>query len=473
MKNILIIFIIGTVFLFTSCEDELLQNPISQPNASSFYKTQADLENAVNAAYDGLQRIGQYGQNFAYYMEVRSDNSDVEIPGNSGGVYGDMDLFKELPNNFVLTETWRDSYLGIQRANIVLNRINEIAMDASLRDVRVGEMKFLRALTYFNLVRIWGDVPLVLTETSDAFESFSHQRDAAQGIYDQIIKDLKEAAQALPEKQAQPGRATKGAANALLGKVYLTLKNYPEAITALRATTTGTYRLLPDYASVFGVVNENNAESIFEVQFRSGSVGEGSRLPNQFMPSTKNSLINGQGLTLGDNRPTAEFADGYEAGDARKAVTIGVADGLLYPKKYLDIPTQPFDANINVIVLRYADVLLMLAEALNEQGYAVNGEAFNLLNQIRTRAKLPQLTATELPNQNSFRLAIEKERKYELAFENHRWFDLVRTGRAITVMNAHKSSNGAFQVKPYQLLFPVPQDEINASGNKLTQNTGY
>ncbi len=475
MKKHIFLFII-IITLLVACEDAIDINPTSQVSVDNYYKIAADIEQGVIAAYDALQLTGQYRQNYVYFMEVTSDNSYQASITNSGGAYGDFDLFRLVPSNNVLNETWRDAYRGIQRVNVVLNRIDNVVMDETLRNTRKGELKFLRALTYFNLVRIWGDMPLVLTETTDPFESFGKGRDNVDAVYAQIIKDLEEAVAALPVKQ-DIGRATKGAAQALLGKVYLTRKDFTKASTILReVVNAGTYKLATEFKDNFDVKKENGVESIFEVQFKSGGIGEGSPFANLFAPSgtAGRQLVGNIGGTLGDNLPTQDLLNAYAANDKRKDATIGaLTDGTLYCKKYLDTPFQDRDANNNFIVLRYADVLLMAAEALNEQDYVAGGEAFTYLNQIRSRAGLTALTALELPDQQTFRRAIEKERQLELAFENHRWFDLVRTGRALEVMNAHKSIWGQTVMKSHQVLFPVPQTQIDASAGALKQNQGY
>ena len=463
-----------TTLLFTalaiSCEDRLDISPISNVSVDIFYKTADDIEQAVVAAYDALQDEGQYGFNFMMYMEIRSDNASVESPTNVGGEYGDIDLFQLSPGNSRLNDSWNSCYRGIQRCNIVLNRINDVDMDASIRATRSGEVKFIRALTYFNLVRLWGDVPLVITETEDPFDLFSVGRSTVAEVYDQIITDLNEAINDLPISN-DVGRATKGAAQALLGKVHLTLGNWSEAVTVLNAVNG--YTLNPNFEDNFGIANENGPESIFEVQFQAGN-GEGSPYPNQVAPvGSADELLNGIGSQRGENIPTDWVFDSFEDGDLRRETTIGrFNDAINYAIKLIDIPAQDFDSDLNIIVMRYADVLLMTAEALNEQNYTADGEAFALLNQIRDRAGLNALTSTDLPDQNSFREAIHEERRHELVSENHRWFDLIRTGRAVEVMNA---STSAFTVSEFQLLFPIPLSAIDAINDAsiFPQNPGY
>ncbi len=473
MKNI--IFIIVSIFTFTACSEDFIDlAPISDQSTANFYKNQTDLEQAVVAAYDALQDGAQYGVNgFDHFMEIIADNTFNDNTTQNGGQFANFDNFNLVSNNTVLNSTWNSCYRGIQRCNIVLNRIDNIEMPDSLKAIRKGEVKFIRALTYFNLVRIWGDVPLVLNEVENPFEAFDHTRNKTDELYAQIIKDLEEAITALPLSFKTPnvGRATKGAAQALLGKVYLTRKQYPQAVTVLeQVILAGTYKLLPNFSDIFSSKNKNNAESIFEVQFKSGTNGEGISTT----PPTNKSDVN--------NRPSNNIIKLFRENlDARFEASVALpTDAPAYSKKRLDDIGSDATFGFNMMVLRYADVLLMAAEALNEISYN-NGKAFDYLNQVRNRAKATPYTATNIADQASFRQAIDKERRLELAFENHRWFDLLRTGKALEVMNAanaggtspNAASALAFTMKPHQVIFPLPQTQIDASAGKLTQNQGY
>lgn len=471
MKNYrskLIVLALGLVFF--GCADRLEIAPPSNVSVDVFYQTSDDIEQAVVAAYDALQNEGQYGFNFMMYMEIRSDNASVESPTNVDGEYGDIDLFQLSSGNTRLASSWNSCYEGIQRCNIVLNRIGNVDMDESAKTIRSGEVKFIRALTYFNLVRMWGDVPLVTTETTDPFDAFAIGRSSIADVYDQIITDLDEAVAVLPAT-SDAGRATSGAAKTLLGKVHLTLENWDEAVSTLSGITG--YTLNANFGDNFGIANKNSPESIFEVQFQSG-VSEGSPYPNQVAPvGSADSLLNGIGSQRGENIPSSLLYNSFETGDLRRDLSIGIFNGTInFAVKLIDIPLADYDSDLNVIVFRYADVLLMRAEALNEQGYAADGEAFDLLNQIRNRAGLADLTSVELPNQDSFREAVTEERRHEFVSENHRWFDLIRTGKAMEVMNA---STSAFSVLAHQLLFPIPLSALDAINNPeiFDQNDGY
>lgn len=455
-------------FLFFSCEDKLDIIPETEIGRDGFFQSASEIEQVVSGAYNGLQSDGLYGFNIPFLGELRSDNTYEEALSNNNGDYGQIDVFDLSSINPVLDQTWKDAYVCIQQCNIVLNRIEKIPnIKQEIKNSRTGEVLFIRALTYFNLVRLFGDIPLVTKETTDPNTFFGQGRTPVSEIYNQIISDLTEAISKLPATQSQAGRATNGAANALLGKVHLTLGNYAQAITNLNNVSG--YSLLPDYADIFSIENENNAESIFEVQFKRGvnNAEEGSPYATIFRVS---GTVAG---ARGNNHPTQDLYDAFETGDVRRDASIGQEKGVRYTLKYIDPGmTVAQDGENNVIVIRYADVLLMLAEALNEQGYQANGRAFDLLNQIRNRAGLTSLNATNLPDKESFRAHIANERRVELNLENHRWFDLVRTGKAVETMNAHNSESGDFTIDNNKLLYPIPQSQINTD-NSITQNPGY
>ncbi len=474
MKKYLLALSMLTVL--SSCTKKLDLQPISTVGIDNAYKTSKDADQAIAGAYDALQQPAQYGTNFPFFMEVPSDNSELENLTINAGILAQFERFTLTADNTTLDASWVGLYDGIQRCNVLLNRLPAISMDQTAKTTRGGEAKFIRALSYFNLVRLWGDVPLVVDEIKDPFTAFNDTRQPQDVVYTQIIKDLQDAVNALPPtySAADIGRATRGAAQTLLAKVYLTKKQYADAATLLKSViTSGNYKLYANFSDVFALANENGAESIFEIQYKSGGLGEGSTFAADFIPQNSNSLIGGVGSALGNNEPTADLYNSYEPADKRKDMIGKLPDGRLYTKKYLETVKAPGDGDRNFIVLRYADVLLMYAEALNEQGYVSGGDAFTYLNQIRVRAGLQGYTSTDLPDQASFRLAVEKERRFELAFENHRWFDLLRTGRAIAVMNQSVPGTGKITIDAHNLLFPIPAIEINASAGKLTQNPGY
>lgn len=471
------------VLLLSSCGKGFIDlKPISSVTTDNFYQTAEDFTNAVNGAYNALRTAGTYGADSYIFGEIRSDNS---TPVASGSVtdQDEFDRFYIRTTNPFINNRWSNSYTAIGRCNAILGRIDPITMDNALKARYIGEAKFLRALFYFNLVRTFGDVPLVLKEIINPDEGYEYGRNPKADVYTQIEKDLTEAAEALPASYtgADAGRATQGAAKAMLGRVLLTQKKYAPAAVQLKAVIDlGQYALVPAYADFFRVNNKNNKEAIFDVQYKSGGIGQGNSWPNSFAPQNSgNAVIQFGGG--GNNVPTDDLVNDYEAGDQRKDATIATsyvnASGATIPgnfvKKYYDVPTVINDNGNNIPIIRYADVILMYAECLNEAGYAAGGEAFTYLNAVRHRAGLNDLTATEVPNQAAFRLAMEHERRVEFAFENLRWYDLVRTDRAMTVINGKAAQiNPVNPVTQQNQVFPIPQSQIDINSSKITQNQG-
>ncbi len=480
-KNFIIILI---VLLLQSCSEGFIDlAPQSDINSSSFYKSKEDINLAVNAAYTKLRSSGMFNSSLFLFGEMRSDNTEASwLPGNSfdtESVY----LFTMNSANPNLNNVWNDMYNMILRCNVILDRIDPVTMDETLKNRYKGEVSFLRGLTYFYLVQLFGGVPLITHETT-VQEAYKFGRASVDEIYTQIISDLKNAEGWLLDSYSgnDIGRATSGSAQGILGKVYLTKKDYPNAKTYLEKVMAKGYSLLPNYAHLWDLQHENSKESIFEVQYKKGGTGTGSPFANTFAPRGSGNIVVAVGSTGSSNAPTADMEGAYEAGDLRKNLSMksGFTDSkgkfvaMRYTIKYMDVPFTDGDSDNNWPVLRYADVLLMYAEVLNELGFQATGQAFDLLNQIRQRAGIPAKTANNLDpkyrvaNQQEFRLAIEQERRVELAFEDHRWFDLLRTGRMIAVM----SSKG-FTVSNKDLLIPIPLEVIQSNPDKIKQNSGY
>lgn len=471
------------VLMLSSCGKGFIDlKPKSSVTTGNFYQTAEDFRNAVNGAYAGLRLNGTYGADSYIFGEVRSDNA---VPVSSGSVtdQDEFDRFYIRTTNPYINNRWADSYNAIARCNAILGRIDPIAMDNNLKARYIGEAKFLRALFFFNLVRTYGDVPLVLKEIVNSDDGYAYGRNPKAEVYAQIEKDLTEAAQALPVSYNgnDIGRATQGAAKAILARVLLTQKKYPQAAEQLKAVIDQKqYDLVTSYADFFKVSNKNNKEAIFDVQYKSGGVGLGNPWPNSFAPQNSGNavIMFGGG---GNNTPSNDLVNDYEAGDLRKDATVATsyvnASGTTIPgnfvKKYFDVPATANDNGNNIPVIRYADVLLMYAECLNEAAYVANGDAFTYLNKVRNRAGLKDLTAAQVPDQAAFRLAMEHERRVEFAFENLRWYDLVRTGRAIPVMNGKATQiNLVNPVTNQNLVFPIPQSQIDINKTKITQNEG-
>ncbi|MEO7211774.1 RagB/SusD family nutrient uptake outer membrane protein [Mucilaginibacter sp.] len=463
--------------------------PQTAVTEATYFKTANDYTQAVVGSYVPLRNI--YGD--AYVMgEMRSDNATYfASPGLQGGQFSDkwnISGFLDIPINMYGTNKYASCYVGIARTNAILDRIDASTIDAGVKANLKGQAQFLRAFYYFELVQYFGGVPLHLKEVSSVAET-ALPRSPADDVYKQIIADATSAATLLPAKQTTLGMVTQGSAKTLLGYVYMTLKRYPEAETVLTDVTKLGYSLVTNYANVF--VGRNTAESIFEVQYLEGPQGQQSNFAFQFAPNITNikNILGPSGdnkTTGGWNKPTPDLIAAYEAGDTRKNASIAFSfvdgDGNTvndtYCKKYTHGPYANFNnTGDDWIIYRYADVLLLLAEALNEQGKA--GQAIPYINQVRTRAGL---AATAAISQTDMRVAIAKERRVELAFENHRWLDLVRTGQAINVMTAfgatiktqqpYLPTNAYTNITQNRLLFPIPQSELDIN-KQLQQNPGY
>lgn len=487
-----------------SCRKEFIDlQPISDMNAGTFYKTEQDMNQAVMSPYSSLRTL--YNQSFIYMGEVRSDNTTFSwVPGNSKDMtsidnFGDVLLSD---NSFVLT-TWNNTYNTILRCNIVLDKIDAVAFaDPKLKEQYKAEAKFIRALMYFWLVRVYGDVPKVDKQLS-VNEAYTLGRAPAQEIYDFIVADLTFAEANLPATYAavDKGRVTVGGAKGLLAKVYMTMAGYPlkkgasyyalAEAKALEVINNPQYSLVADYKSVFDVTKKNSTESLFEVQYKKGGTGTGSPWNNDFAPRFSNREVVLVGDKGGFNAPTPGMSSAYETGDPRKGISMsdgyvsapgGKAVNEKYVKKYYDVSFAGSDNDNNWIELRLTDIYLLYAEALVRQGKQ-QVTALTYLNKIRQRARsstggapgiLPDYAP--FPSDAAFLLAIEKERRVELAFENHRWFDLVRTERAKAVMSQEQKEQTGFNPAAWNdnmLLFPIPLQVIQANPEKIKQNPGY
>ncbi|WP_027385761.1 RagB/SusD family nutrient uptake outer membrane protein [Chryseobacterium gregarium] len=467
MKKIFITIV--SLIIITSCSSDLLDvNPEAQKVSSQFYNNSAEIEQGVVSVYGALQYTGQYQLAMPALGELPSDNTYDEVPANDAFTYGELDFFTIQPNNSLIASVWKDNYIGIQQANIILARINKIPdMTDALKSARIGEMKFLRALMYFNLVRIFGDVPLVLKETTNVNDYFGQPRTPVAEVYAAVEADLKEAVSLLPATATQKGRATKGAALGILGKVLLTQKKYAESLTYLNQVEPLGYQLLTDVTKIFDIANENNAEIIFDVQFASGLNGnsEGSTAFQMFSPSGS---VSG---AKGHNLPTKEIYNLYSTGDTRRSAYVGLtSNGIPFSKKLVKTSNTIADGGSNFVVLRLADVFLMMAESYAEQNDFANANIY--LNKIKTRAGI---SAVNFSNKDLLLNEIDKERRLEFVGEGHRWFDLIRIGKAISVMTNHFTNNPGYstaQIDNHYLLMPVPQGQINTDP-AIKQNPGY
>lgn len=492
--SLLVVFILCV----TSCSKYLDKVPLDSINTSNFFKTPDDAINAINAAYQPMQRPKLYNLRM-WTSDIMAGNSVVGAGGGTDGIETVEEAnFTTDPGNPGVLDLWRGPWPGILSCNLVLQNVPAIKMDETLRNRILGEAKFLRANYYFILVRYFGDIPLITTPQSPKDSNYYPSRVDKKLVYDLIIKDLKDAIDLLPKRGtytgSDVGRASKGSAVGLLAKVYLTLGQYADVIPLCQQVTQLGYTLDANYSDNFDPAHKNGPESLFEVQY-SGQTNYGffddlnqASWTSTFMGPRNTTFVGG---AYGWNQPTQEFVDSYEPGDKRKDQTIlyqGGPDfyGNVYSSTYSTtgynvrkflVPTskspQYNTSNEDFPVLRYADVLLMKAEALNATGKTTEAQLPSsdpnaTLNKVRARAGLPDITGL---NQADLKEKILHERRMELSFEGDRWFDLVRVDNGQYGLN-FLHSIGKTNAATKNLLLPIPQVEIDANPN-LKQNPGY
>lgn len=485
--NIILSFLF--VILLAGCEDSFLEIPSKTTLSSTVYfKTQSDFQQAINGAYSPLRALYN-GSAGAWAMgELRSDNTTYKFNPNDRGTI-QPEYIKDFindANNGVSERKYYWNYQLIARVNQILDLIDGVNFDAAAKNNIKGQAYFLRAFAYFDLVQYFGKVPLHL-KTVQSMDQTALPLSSTDEIYTQIISDAQQAASLLPDKATQEkGRVTSGSAKALIGNVYIVLKRWADAETVLKSITG--YSLLSNYADVFDPAQKNSSESIFEIQFKQGTEGFASNFFYTFLvqPITADEVKAVTGITEvartieGYNIPTPDIIDAYETGDLREDASIGylIAGGVSYPyiKKYAHAHTLTNNTDDNWPVYRYSEVLLFIAEALNEQT-GKQAEAITYLNMVHAHSRTG-LSPISLTGQTEIRDAIIKERRVELAFENKRWLDLVRTNTAETVMKAYgarvKANPQAYYfpegitVSPsaytkIDLLFPLPSSEAALS----------
>ena len=456
MKKYKLILFLSTAFLSVACTDSFFDlEPSSSVPTDKVYKTADDFNVAVMGCYSKLQTQVSY---FTECCEYRSDNLTLSAPTAGTQDRYDIDQFADKASNGILENAWANFNNGVYRCNLILDRIDEANFDATLKKQYKGEALFIRALTYFNMYRLWGGIPMTNKVVTVA-EALKIGRSSDQQVYDFLVGDLNQVINEsmLPSSYTSTdmGRVTSGAAMALLGKIYLTFHKWTEARNVL-SQLIGKYSLMTTPERVFDVNNKMNDEIIFAVRFNKDVEGEGH--------GYWFSIIN---LT-DDTNQTKALKECYKDGDKRKDLItyVKVEDKVCVMNKFKDVKSATYNTVGNdQIILRYAD-------ALNEISYSnlQNSEALVALNAVHTRAGLSPILITELPDQDSFRNAIMLERQQEFPYEGQRWFDLVRMGGAKEAMKAE-----GHIIQDYQFLYPIPKTELERINNTelLWQNTGY
>jgi starch-binding outer membrane protein, SusD/RagB family len=488
-KNIFLSVLVLCSATLTGCEDQLLNlTPQSVLTTNNFYTNAKDMNSAVLGIYNRMQvrKPTDY-----LLLEAPSDNMYMSSNTNVAGA-SEMDVLGITSDNPLVATYWDANYNGIFRANSVLLNIDKPKnYAAGAKDQYIGEAKFMRALFYFDLVRLFGGVPKVETQLSIE-EAAGMPRATQDEIYTLIVDDLKDAIEKLPASdKVVKGRAGKGAAVALLGKVYVYKKDWANARTYLAQANTGfNFKLAPSFASLWQLATENNDESIFAMKYLDGTNGQ--TLSTAFIPNSGaiNVVDRGTEVAL----PSWSLLKKYDKDDTRKAATISEwwvapskpndpAAWYPYVNKYAVKHT--FGASgLDLPVIRFADVVLLYAEALYELN--LPSDALIQLNRIRERAfgnTTHNYTLADIATKEMFTEVLLNERQLELAYENERWFDLVRKEKMMNVMTQEETYYNYANKTPlvvkrnpqtnYKLL-PIPQQQINLSGKGvIVQNDGY
>lgn len=477
-----------SIGILPSCNKGFLDVPEQGKQQSTvFWKTADDATAGVNAIYGNLRSWENTAFPAIAIESIGSDDADKGSTASDASFFLQFDQFTIDPDQGNISGFWNGQYRNINYTNQVLDNVPGITMDENLKSRYLAEAKFVRAFSYFRLVRAFGGVPLRLHVPKDANTDYNLPRASVAEVYAQIEKDLNEAAAVLPPSYTATtdiGRVTKGAALTLHAKVAMYLKKWTDVMTYTNTVMGMGYSLLPNYEKVFRIENENSVESIFEIQC--------ALLPNNKDASNSQySQVQGvRGITGGGwgfNVPSANLAAAYETGDPRRDATIifrgettpsgdfipATGDNPMYNQKSyvpfaLFVPNFNEGAQQNVRMLRYSDVLLMNAEAANELNNSA--QAISSLEQVRLRARqgnaaiLPKVTTTD---QTELRKAIYRERRVEFAMEFDRYFDVIRQGRGTEVFGPKGWKAGRNEV------WPIPQTEIDLSGGVLTQNPGF
>lgn len=459
------IFLLFVLFfsLLSSCSNALDIAP-SERVFRNLMTNEKETEEVIFAVYGMLQDEALYGRSTVMAGEIASEIVFVESKDRLQSRYSTMDDFSVTTDNIAVNDIWRVSYKTIQLSNIILNRIPNIQFNnEQTKRYRTGEIQFVRALLYFNLIRMFGDVPLVVNEISNPSETFAQGRTPVNDVLNFLINDLQLAIQNLPLEKSI-GRPARGAAQALLSQIHMYTGNHDKAMTLLESLILSSqYNLQPSTDKIFTIENQNNQEVIFDIQYSANSVNESEEniLPRVYMPLLI--FANSEGQLV----PEPSFINSYSPLDSRIFDYFTTITDKKYINKYP--PNIKGTSELNFIVIRYADIILRYAEILNEKNRL--NEALTQLNKIRTRAGLNKY---ETNDKETLRLEIQSERKRELVGEGFSWFDTKRYNAPVTFMNAYfKNTNSNIRIDTDDLLLPIPQNQINTNPDILIQNPGY
>lgn len=494
-KTIIYLFGILTFSITTGCTSFLDENPADRLVEGNFYTSEKDAQAAVDATYEQLNSL--YNRLMYMLGELPTDNMKNGL-GMPNPFLQDLEFLRHNSQNTFVRDMWKNSYSGILRANTAVTKISGIEKIGENKKNRfIAEAKFLRGLYYFNLVRFFGDVPLIL-ELRTIEDAMIGRTEKAK-VYNQIIEDLTFAENHLPLRSEytdnDEGRANRGAAKILLGKVYLTMGEFQKSKDKLQEVveheSTYGFGLHKNYGANWKSETEAGIEAVFYVEYKQPPFKHNGEMA---LSGPKYSVPEPIGVAAMNEAdiPTKELYDQFEDNDTRKAVnfrtefehfTTGkiITSSIPVSVKYFVDGLESGDlCDVNMHIIRYADALLMYAEALNEVGESA--KALEVLNRIRQRAYGDESGNLTPMSQDAFRAAVLNERRLEFPHEGHRWFDLVRTGTFVQRMKDHSAYEAKVaeanktdiskNIKEHMVLMPIPQTEIDLNPN-LEQNPGW
>lgn len=471
-----IIYLMMGVALFVACSDDYLEfSPEDEIPAENFWRNEADAIAGTNAMYSNL-RSWEVAAFASFIVSIASDDAEKGSTPGDASFFNDINNFSYTPTAFVINDYWKGQWRGVNLANQVLTNVPAIAMDENVKATLLGQAHFIRAHHYFNLVRTFGGVPIYDGLPADG--NYNLPKSTQEEVYSLIIADLQFAAENLPASYDvnNVGRATEGAAKGYLAKVYMYQENWAQALALSNEVMGMGYDLLPNFNSVFRIANENSIESIFEAQ--AAFVAGNCTISNSQHSQTQG--VAGQ-FGWGFNVPTQNLADAFEVGDTRRDATLlirgevtpegdlinAIGPNPMYNQKSY-VPSAQIGPGCsegseqNIRLMRFAEILLINAEANNELGNT--SDALESLNRVRNRAGLGDFDSAD---QTAIRAAIWQERRVEMAMEGDRFWDVVRQGRGLAVFGPLGFTAGKNEV------FPIPSEAISLSNGVLVQNNDY
>lgn len=454
MKALKYIMICAVTLIFTSCDDFLDETPESNLTDDEVFANVDNAEAAVNGAYRSLVGQGYYGRNLS--LSTALSAQELKDPNNTNSTYLEFINHQVQPYNSMIESLWADIYYSVSASNKIIAYVPGVEGDQATINRLLAEGHFLRGLHYFNLVRLFGNVPLYLEPIVNTNPDATQLPNATiEQVYQQVRTDLETAEDMMPADFNHPGRASLLTIKAILAKLYLYLEEYELAEEYAAEVIAGPYTLSSDYAAIF--TNPGESESILEIQFNERTGSNGIRIAT--LPDDE---VYGGQATLASyyegssSSKTYPFMDFYPDGDIRKDTLFYPFENNNYIIKYTANPTYD-----NVSLIRLPEVLLIYAEAVTRNAQAVTPEAFEAYNAVRTRAGVPQ-EMSGFTSASEFIDAIVEEKRREMVLENESWFDYVRAGKAdeLGVTN------------PNYYIYPIPQIERDVNPN-LKQNEGY